>query len=190
VTNDYLQAKNNMAVLLLAMNRPQEALDIERYVLAVYRQANVEDRIKQCLSTTGRCAHLLGRLDEAERDLEEALAISMRIFGPQNISTSSAEVLLVQTLLYKPDAAADWQRSLQLCENSYKTCRRVLKEEHVMTGNALMWQAAAMIRLGMPGADEVAKRGLDLATKQLGAQAIDVIEMRQEWDQFRKAIGL
>ena len=54
-----------------------------------------------------------------------------------------------------------------------------------MTGKALVLKAAAMLKLGLPGADELAQRGLDLATKQLGAQHIEVIELGEEWKQYR-----
>jgi tetratricopeptide (TPR) repeat protein len=188
VGNQYLQTRNNLAVLLIQMGRIEEALEIENAVLAFYRKsgAGSEHNVSQCLSATGICALKLGKLQDAERDLEESLKIGLLIFGDDNIGIVVKQNNLAKVLVRKQDPA-DFRRAIDLCETSYRICCRVLSKEHIMTGESLLLKACALWRLGdRDKAADLAKEGLGYGIAQLTADSPDAIEQQKEWKEFKE----
>ncbi|HYE75844.1 MAG TPA: tetratricopeptide repeat protein, partial [Blastocatellia bacterium] len=134
----------------------------------------------------GICALKLGKLEDAERDLEESLKISIELWGTDSINVAGDQANLAKVLVRKQDLS-DFERALELAEGSYKTCRRVLKEEHAMTGAALVAQACALWRLGQRDrAEEMAARGIACTAAQMGPEDKDVIEQQNDWNELKK----
>ena len=130
--------------------------------ISAARRSQDNGAVASLVSTRGRWLSSLYRLDEAERDLGEALSF------PANrmcLSSNEASLALVQTLQLKQktDAASEAAKAL------LKSCRFVFGEDHPATGHAYITYALSEFYLGnYEDARKAAERGKRIIAQRLG----------------------
>jgi serine/threonine-protein kinase len=138
------------------------ALAVIGNAISLARGAEDNEAIASLVSTRGGWLSSLYRLDEAERDLNEALSF------PANrkcVSGNDASLALVQTLLVKQRTQAADEAAMSLL----KSCRLALGDNHPATGRAYVTYALSQFYLGhYEAARHLAERGKQIIVRSLG----------------------
>ncbi|MCX7556084.1 serine/threonine-protein kinase [Xanthomonadaceae bacterium JHOS43] len=121
---------NNLAVLVLNRGDPKTAAGWLQRALEVQRAATGESApLGAQLTNLVRVLVLLGRTDDAEAPLREALAMMQRFTGDDSLDTATTRMALVAWL----DAQGNATQSLIEAERAFAQAVARLGENHVLT---------------------------------------------------------
>lgn len=123
-----LSAAHSVVLLELRRRNPTGAERLARRILEARRRVQPSDRreIATAVGQLGSALWQLGRLDEAQPALEEALAIDRDVLGPEDPALATGCSLLANVLRDRGELA----RSEELYREAVAIGRKVLGDEH------------------------------------------------------------
>ncbi|MEM9598409.1 MAG: tetratricopeptide repeat protein, partial [Acidobacteriota bacterium] len=126
----------------------------------------------------GAAKQRVGDYDAARSDLETALDICERLYVGPNLSTSSVQVALAQTL----QAQKDYQGAREMTTAALETCRRLLGPEHPETLRVKLNLEAALSASGeTDDAQKLALETLEAFVRVLGPEHPSTINAMEIW---------
>lgn len=143
------QSLSALALLRLEQDRPQEALDLLDQVLTLRRSAlgPRHPSIVYTMSNLARTKQALGRLDDAEQDLRQAIDLARHNrAGGQDVAICTFR--LAQLRADRDDLPS----AIALYQEALATQRSALASDHPDIGRTLMALGRAQLELGNPQA--------------------------------------
>jgi tetratricopeptide (TPR) repeat protein len=139
-------ALHNLASLQYTRGDTRQALASQRESLEIYRKIFPQDNptVAQELNLIGFWLTMSGDYDEADRDIQEALAMRRRLLGEHSPGVASSQVALATLQL----AQHRYPEALESARSANDIYSAALSATHWRTAAAMSAQGAALTGLG------------------------------------------
>jgi tetratricopeptide (TPR) repeat protein len=168
---DYALTLFNVALLQYDRGHTQDAFSNIRKVLAIYRRVSTADQPEtaRVLNTLGFWLTLAGKNDEADRNLEEGLAMRRRLYDEHHPDVASSLMMLAILKV----SEAQYADALTLAQSAKSIYSVALSADHWRTAIAESAEGAALSGLGrFPEAHTELEHSYGILSKSGGAPLI------------------
>jgi tetratricopeptide (TPR) repeat protein len=142
---DYAITLFNVALVQYDEGKSQDAFANLRQALAIYRKASADQpETARVLNTMGFWLTMAGNHDEADRYLEEGLAMRRRLFDEHHPDVASSLMMLAILRV----SEQKYPEALQLAQNAKSIYTVALSPDHWRTAIAESAEGAALTGLG------------------------------------------
>lgn len=172
-----IESWDSLARVLGDLSRYDEAIPASRTALAIARALHGDDNttVASQLNSLGIRLRVSGRPVEARQPHEEAVAISTRLRGASHPTTLQLEANLLQAMM----SAGLNREALPRLEANLARTRETLGNDDQRVAWVLASLSLARLETGdFSGAEQARKEGLQISTKLLGPDNIEVLTTR------------